>query len=55
MVHVLVAGVASPFVGRTIQAAGGRNVLASSAILLALGLAGLAAARTLPLYLTAWS
>lgn len=53
-IGLVVAGLVSPFVGRTIQAAGGRTVLASSAFLLALGLAGIAAATTLPVYLAAW-
>ena len=49
-----VAGLSSPFVGRAIQAAGGRRVLALSSALLGLGLAGLAVSESLPLYLGAW-
>ena len=48
------AGLSSPFVGRAIQAAGGRRVLALSSALLGLGLAGIAVAESLPVYLGAW-
>ena len=51
---LLVAGLSSPFVGRAIQAAGGRRVLALSSALLGLGLAGLAVSESLPVYLGAW-
>jgi MFS family permease len=49
-----VAGLSSPYVGRAIQAAGGRNVLASSALLLALGQIGVALSINLIAYLAAW-
>jgi len=51
---LLVAGLISPRVGRTIQRHGGRPVLAASSVLLAAGLGVLALAQTLPVYLGAW-
>lgn len=51
---MLVAGLASPWVGRRIHARGGRMVLASGAGLLAAGLGVLAAAPALPVYLAGW-
>ncbi|MFI5013812.1 MAG: MFS transporter [Hyphomicrobiales bacterium] len=51
---LLVAGFASPMIGRTIERMGGRPVLATSAALLAVGLLILALARSLPSYLAAW-
>jgi MFS family permease len=51
---LLVAGLAAIRIGRAIDHYGGRPVLAASAVLLAAGLAMLAAASTLPIYLTAW-
>jgi len=48
------AGLASPRVGDSIQHRGGRPVLAVSAVLLALGLTGLALAPALPIYLASW-
>ena len=53
-VGLLVAGIASPRVGRTIQRRGGRPVLAASSAMLAAGLALLAISHSLPLYLAAW-
>ena len=50
----MAAGFISPRVGRTIERHGGRPVLAASAGLFAVGLCGLAAAPSLPLYLAAW-
>jgi MFS family permease len=52
---LLVAGLVSPRVGRAIERTGGRPVLATSSVLLAVGLAGLALARSLPAYLAAWA
>ena len=52
---LVVAGLVSPRVGRTIDQHGGRPVLAASAVLLAGGLCGLAAAPSLPAYLAAWA
>ncbi len=49
-----VAGLVSPLAGRTIQRCGGRAVLASSSILLALGLVGIGLAQNLIIYLAAW-
>jgi hypothetical protein len=51
---LLAAGLISPRVGRAIERSGGRPVLASSSVLLAAGLAGLALAHGLPAYLAAW-
>jgi MFS family permease len=51
---LLTAGVASPFVGRTIARRGGRPVLAVSAGLLATGLLALALAHSLPVFVLAW-
>jgi predicted MFS family arabinose efflux permease len=51
---LLVAGLASPLVGRRIHRYGGRPVLIASAVLLAIGQIGLASAPTLPLFIAAW-
>src|SRR5690606_38198051 len=51
---LLVAGIVSPRVGDSIQRLGGRLVLATSAVFLALGLAGLALSPNLPLYILSW-
>ena len=51
---LLVAGIVSPRVGDGIQRLGGRLVLATSAIFLALGLAGLALSPNLPVYIGSW-
>ncbi len=51
---LLVAGIVSPRVGDTIQRLGGRLVLATSAVFLALGLAGLALSPNLPFYVVSW-
>jgi MFS family permease len=51
---LLVAGSVAPKVGRTINAKGGHPVLTASSILLGSGLATLALAHSLPVYLTAW-
>jgi MFS family permease len=51
---LLLAGLISPVVGRTIERLGGRSVLATSAVLLAAGLLILATAQSLPVYLAAW-
>jgi predicted MFS family arabinose efflux permease len=53
-VGFLVSGLVSPRVGRLIEAHGGRPVLGGSAVLLAAGLACLAAAPGLPAYFAAW-
>src|SRR5918997_2238395 len=45
---LLVAGLVSPRVGRAIERTGGRPVMATSSVLLALGLAGLGLAHSLP-------
>ncbi|HVJ32677.1 MAG TPA: MFS transporter [Terriglobia bacterium] len=51
---LLVAGLASPSVGRFIHRQGGRPVLAASAVLIAAGQVGLAVAPNLPLFILAW-
>lgn len=51
---LLASGLVSPRVGRAIERTGGRPVLALSAVLLAVGLTGLAWAPGLPAYLVAW-
>lgn len=51
---LLTSGLAAPFVGRQIHRYGGRPVLIASALLLAGGLLGLAAAPTLPAFIAAW-
>ncbi len=51
---LLAAGLVAPRVGRTIDAKGGRPVLVASSILLGSGLATLALAHSLPVYLMAW-
>lgn len=51
---LLICGMVSPKVGREIDRRGGRGVLAFSSFMLAAGLAALAAAQTLPLFLLAW-
>jgi MFS family permease len=53
-VGLLAAGLVAPRVGRTIDAKGGRPVLVASSILLGSGLATLALAHSLPVYLMAW-
>ena len=52
---LVAAGIASPRIGHLIERYGGRPVLAASAVLLALGLAALAAAPNLPLFVAAWA
>src|SRR4029453_9220942 len=51
---LLAPGTLSPYIGRTIDRSGGGPVLASSSILLAAGLAALALAQSLAVYLIAW-
>jgi predicted MFS family arabinose efflux permease len=51
---LLVAGLASPFVGRRIHQYGGRPVLIASALLLAAGQLGLALSPNLPVFIAAW-
>ena len=53
-VGLLVAGLASPRVGRLIAAKGGRPVLAIGALLLAAALFGIGTASSLAWYLVAW-
>ncbi|WP_443673961.1 MFS transporter [Microvirga arvi] len=51
---LLAAGLVAPWVGRTIDAKGGRPVLTASSLLLGAGLGTLAFAHNLPVYLLAW-
>jgi len=51
---LLSAGLVAPKVGRTIDVRGGRPVLTASSIFLGSGLATLALAHSLPVYLMAW-
>jgi hypothetical protein len=53
-IGLLVSGMVSPRVGRVIEHRGGRPVLAIGAIFLAMGLVGLAAAPTVPVFVLAW-
>jgi len=53
-VGLLVAGLISPQVGRIIDVHGGRPVLLASSLFYAAGLAGIAVAPALPIYLGAW-
>ncbi|GIX49114.1 MAG: MFS transporter [Candidatus Tectimicrobiota bacterium] len=52
---LLVAGLASPAMGRAVERRGGRPVLAAGSAVFALGLAGLGLAQTLPGYFLAWA
>jgi MFS family permease len=51
---LVIAGLASPRVGRLIERHGGRPVLAASAGLLAVGLVALALSPNLPLHIASW-
>jgi hypothetical protein len=51
---LLVAGLVSPFVGRSIDRYGGHGVMASGALVSAFGLFALAHAHDKPIYLAAW-
>jgi MFS family permease len=53
-VGLLAAGVVAPRVGRAICAKGGRPVLVARSVLLAAGLAILALAHSLPVYMIGW-
>jgi MFS family permease len=53
-VGLLVAGLVSPFVGRSIDRYGGHVVMAAGALVSALGLFGLAHAGSRPVYLAVW-
>jgi len=53
-IGLLVAGLISPQVGRLIDLHGGRPVLLASSLFYAAGLAGIAMAPALPVYLAAW-
>lgn len=54
-VGLLVAGLISPQVGRLIDLHGGRPVLMASSVFYATGLAGIAMAPVVPVYLAAWA
>lgn len=51
---LLVAGLVSPYVGDSIQRFGGRLVLATSAVLLAIGLTGLAISPNIGVFVASW-
>lgn len=51
---LMAGGLASPLIGRTIEARGGRPVLATSSVLLGLGLVLLGSSQHLAMYLAAW-
>src|SRR6185437_15258707 len=51
---LLVAGLVSPYVGRSIDRHGGHVVMAIGALVSALGLLGLAQANSKPAYLAVW-
>src|SRR6185312_9453941 len=51
---LLVSGLVSPMVGRLIERRGGRPVLASSAVLLAVGLTVTALSPNLPVFVAGW-
>jgi predicted MFS family arabinose efflux permease len=51
---LLVAGLVSPTVGRSIDSRGGHVVMAAGALVSAAGLLGLAVAHSAPVYLAAW-
>ncbi|MCX5496278.1 MFS transporter [Kaistia dalseonensis] len=53
-IGLVVAGLASPWVGRSIGLYGGRMILAGSCLILALGLAALSLAPSLPVFLLGW-
>jgi MFS family permease len=53
-IGLLVAGLASPLIGRVIERHGGRPVLLSSSLLCAAGLTGIGLAPALPVYLASW-
>jgi len=54
-IGLLVGGLVSPRVGRAIERHGGRPILILSSLLFAAGLAGIAIAPSLPIYLLAWA
>ena len=51
---LLIAGLVAPFVGRSIDRYGGHVVMAAGALVSALGLFGLAHARSAAVYLAVW-
>ena len=51
---LLIAGLVSPFVGRSIDSHGGHVVMAAGALISSLGLLGLAYARNPAMYLSVW-
>src|SRR4029078_9096679 len=51
---LLVAGLVSPFVGRSIDRYGGHVVMTAGSLISALGRVGLAQARSEPAYLAVW-
>lgn len=53
-IGLLIAGLVSPWVGRSIDSRGGHVVMTAGSLVSALGLLGLAAAHGRPAYLAAW-
>jgi len=53
-IGLLIAGLASPLVGRKIHSLGGRPVLAASALLIATGQLVLAVSPSLPIFIAGW-
>lgn len=51
---ILISGMLAPMVGRAVARIGGRKILASSGLILALGLVLLASAPNLPCFVLAW-
>jgi MFS family permease len=53
-IAILISGLLAPFVGRRIRRLGGRRVLVTGAVILAMGLVGVAVSPNLPVFLIAW-
>jgi MFS family permease len=51
---MILAGLASPHIGKSIGRRGGRDVLATGSVLIALGLVALGSAPTLPVFMGGW-
>jgi predicted MFS family arabinose efflux permease len=54
-IAILVSGLPAPFIGRLIRRHGGRPVLIAGSLILAIGLAIVAAATSLPVFLLGWA
>lgn len=51
---ILISGLLAPIIGRAVTTIGGRSILASSGVIIALGLALVASAPNLPCFVLAW-